>query len=53
MKAKETLDAERKSMGRNLTRQMAVVEKHLESERNMHAQLVRIVIWVWEAWVVY
>ncbi|KAG8720338.1 E3 ubiquitin-protein ligase bre1 [Ceratobasidium sp. 394] len=39
MKAKETQDAERKSMARNLTRQMAVVEKHLESERNLNAQL--------------
>ncbi|KAG9127492.1 E3 ubiquitin-protein ligase bre1 [Ceratobasidium sp. 392] len=39
MKAKETQDAERKSMARNLTRQMAVVEKHLESERNLQAQL--------------
>ncbi|KAG8726816.1 E3 ubiquitin-protein ligase bre1, partial [Ceratobasidium sp. 428] len=39
MKAKETQDAERKSMARNLTRQMAVVEKHLEGERNLNAQL--------------
>jgi hypothetical protein len=46
MKAKETQDAERKSMSRNLTRQMAVVERHLESERNLNAQLVSMLLWI-------
>lgn len=41
MKIKETLDAERKSMDRKLTHQMAIIEKCLKREQNMHAQLVR------------
>ncbi|QRV94186.1 E3 ubiquitin-protein ligase BRE1 [Ceratobasidium sp. AG-Ba] len=40
MKAKETQDAERKSMDRHLKRQMTVVEKHLESEKSLRGQLV-------------